>query len=462
MPSEHSRRLAGAILVVVGALLAGAGGGPPVGLAQGAGPAGGSSNHPLVIVAEVDAIIQPVSAEYIVQTIDRADARDAALVVIVLRTPGGLVDSTRTIITRIIEAATPVAVFVGPSGARAASAGFYIVMSADIAAMAPGSHIGAAHPVGGNGQAMDETTSEKAASDLAAYVRSLASKRHRNVPLAEEAVLESRSFTEDEALEAEPPLIDLVVDDVDSLVDQLDGREVSRFDGSTVVLSTRDATIETIDMTWRQRILSGVAHPQVAYLLFTLGTLGLTIELWNPGAIVPGIVGGVCLLLAFFAFQILPVSYAGVALVLFGLLLLVLEAQTPTFGLLALGGIASLIFGSMMLIDSPLPELQIGLRLIVPLMLAVGGIFLFLAKLAFSAWRKRSIAGAAGMLDEIGQALTGIEPGEMGRVTTHGEIWSATSDQTVEAGSRVRVIGVNGLTLTVAPAVTHAPVKGEP
>ena len=448
-------------MVAVGALLAGAGGGEPIALAQEPATASRSSARPLVIVAEVEAIIQPVSAEYIVQTIDRADARGAALVVIVLRTPGGLVDSTRTIISRIIEADTPVAVFVGPSGARATSAGFYIVVAADVAAMAPGSHIGAAHPVSGSGQAMDETTSEKAASDLAAYVRTLASKRHRNVPLAEEAVLKSRSFTDEEALAAEPPLIDLVVTDVETLIDRLDGREVTRFDGSTVVLETSDSTVETVEMTWRQRILSGIAHPQVAYLLFTLGTLGLTIELWNPGAIVPGIVGGVCLLLAFFAFQILPVSYAGMALVLFGLLLLVLEAQTPTFGLLALGGLASLIFGSMMLIDSPLPELQIGLRLIVPLMLALGGIFLFLAKLALSALRTRSMAGVAGMLDELGQALTGIEPGETGRVSTHGEIWSATSDQPVEAGSPVRVTGVDGLTLTVAPVAKRESSKGE-
>ncbi len=428
-----------------------------VALSQAPPPDESSAGSPLVVVAEVDAIIQPVSAEYIIKTIDHADERSAALVVIVLRTPGGLVDSTRSIISRIIVADTPVAVFVGPSGARAASAGFYIVVSADVAAMAPGSHIGAAHPVGGNGQQMDETTSQKAASDLAAYVRSLAAKRNRNVELAEEAVIDSRSFTEEEAADASPPLIDLIVSDVDALLDALDGREVTRFDGSTVVLETTNYSIETVEMTWRQRILSAVAHPQVAYLLFTLGTLGLTIELWNPGAILPGVVGGVCLLLAFFAFQILPVSYAGVMLILFGMLLLILEAQTPSFGLLALGGFVSLVFGSLMLIDSPMPEMQIGLQVIVPFMLALATISLFLARLAFTALRKRSIAGPAGMLDELGEVLTAIEPNAVGRVSTHGEIWSARATERIETGTRVRVTGVDGLTVTVTPVVASTP-----
>lgn len=417
----------------------------------------GAADGPTIVVAEVDAIIQPVSAEYIVKAIDRADARGADLVVLVLRTPGGLVDSTRTIITRIIEADTPVAVFVGPSGARAASAGFYIVMSADIAAMAPGSHIGAAHPVSGDGQAMDETASHKAASDLAAYVRSLASTRNRNVDLAEAAVLESRSFTEDEALEASPPLIDLVVADLDALLERLDGFEVARFDGDRVVLHTADGSIDRVEMTWRQQILSAVAHPQVAYLLFTLGTLGLTIELWNPGAVLPGVVGGVCLLLAFFAFQILPVSYAGVGLILFGLLLLVLEAHTATFGLLAVGGFVSLVFGSLMLVDSPLPELQIGLAVVVPFMLALAGIVVFLGKLAFTAMRTRSISGAVGMIDEIGQCLTTIAPGQIGRVSAHGEIWSARAEERIEPGDRVRIAAVEGLTLKVAPLVPAHP-----
>ena len=226
-----------------------------------------------MVAAEIDALIHPVSAEFIAQTISRADDDDAELVVLVLRTPGGLVDSTRDINTSIIEAETPVVVYVGPSGTRAASAGFLITIAADVAAMAPGTHIGAAHPVSGTGQAMDETAAEKAASDVAAYARSLASQRERNVELAEKAVTDSQSFTEREALEAEPPLIDLVAADLDALIDQLDGREVRRWDGDTVTLRTAGARIEQVEMNWRQRLLSAVAHPQVAVLLFSLGTL---------------------------------------------------------------------------------------------------------------------------------------------------------------------------------------------
>ena len=292
----------------------------------------------IIYVAEVDALIHPVSAEFIRQTINQANAADAALVVLTLRTPGGLVDATRAINTSIIESETPVVVYVGPSGTRAASAGFLITIAADIAAMAPGTHIGAAHPVAGTGQAMDETMAKKAASDVAAYARSLASQRRRNIELAEKAVTESQSFTEEEALQAEPPLIDVIAADLDELLDQLDGRKVTRWNGNVVVLRTTNAIIERVEMNWRQQLLSAVAHPQVAVLLFSLGTLGLTIELWNPGGIFPGIVGALCLLLAFFAFQILPINYVGLLLILFGLALLMAEMLTATYGLLAAGG----------------------------------------------------------------------------------------------------------------------------
>ena len=267
---------------------------------EGAAPTGGA----LVYVAEVEALIHPVSAEFIGQTIDAADAAHADLVVLTLRTPGGLVDATRTINTKIIESETPVVVYVGPSGTRAASAGFLITIAADVAAMAPGTHIGAAHPVAGTGQPMDETSAAKAASDVAAYARSLASQRGRNIELSEKAVTESQSFTEQEAMDAEPPLIDLVASNVNDLLEKLDGREVVRWNGETVVLRTANASLKLIEMNWRQQVLSAIAHPQVAVLLFSLGTLGLTVELWNPGGIIPGIVGGLCLLLAFFAFQI--------------------------------------------------------------------------------------------------------------------------------------------------------------
>ena len=422
-------------------------GGAPLPARQARDPGGGRS---LVHVAEVDALIQPVSAGFIKQVLDNADAAGADLVVLVLRTPGGLVDSTRDINTSIIESGTPVVVWVGPSGARAASAGFLITIAADVAAMAPGTHIGAAHPVAGTGQPMDDTMAEKAASDVAAYARSLASQRGRNVELAERAVTESQSFTEDEALGATPPLIDLVAADLDTLLEALDGRVVTRWDGRTQVLHTAGARVEEMEMNWRQRLLSAIAHPQVAVLLFSLGTLGLTIELWTPGAILPGVVGGLCLLLAFFAFQIIPINAVGLLLVLFGLALLVLEMVTASFGLLAAGGIVSMVLGLVMLIDSPAPEMQLGWPFITSTMAALGAIVTFVTWLAVRAQRRRPVTGVAGMLDELGEVLEAIAPGVPGRVTTHGEIWSAIAHQPIPQGARVRVVDVDGMTLTVA------------
>ena len=411
---------------------------------------------PVVYAAEVDALIHPVSAAYIVQTIDRADAEDAALVVLTLRTPGGLVDSTRTINSRIITAKTPVVVFVGPSGSRAASAGFLITIAADVAVMAPGTHIGAAHPVSGTGVEMDETQAEKAASDIAAYARSLATQRGRNVELAENAVIESQSFTEVEALDASPPLIDLIATDLEDLLEQLDGRSIERWDGSTVELTTAGAEITFLQMNWRQRLLSAIAHPQIAVLLFSLGTLGLTIELWSPGAIVPGVVGGLCLLLAFFAFQILPVNYVGLLLILFGLILLVLEMVVFSYGVLATGGIVSMVLGALMLFDSPVPELQLGLPFIISTMLALAVIIVGLMRLVIKAQLRPAVTGLSGMIDEVGRTLTVIEPGGSGRVATHGEIWTATSNEAIAEGESVRVTAVDGMTLTVRRSASGA------
>ena len=410
-----------------------------------------------IYTAEIDGIIHPVAAEYVSEVIAKADADKAALVVFTLRTPGGLVDSTRDINNAIIHAKTPVAVFVGPSGNRAASAGFLITIAADIAAMAPATHIGAAHPVTGNGEKIDETMAKKMASDVAAYARTLATQRKRNVSLVEQAVLESRSFTEQEALSASPPLIDLVANDVPDLLRKLDGRTITRFDGQTQTLHTAASTTVAVNMSWQQRVLSVIAHPQIAYLLLTLGTLGLTIELWSPGAILPGIAGGICLLLAFFAFQVLPVNYTGVLLILFGLFLLVLEVKVTSYGLLGTGGVMSLFLGSMMLIDSPLPELQIGLRLIVPVTLAIASILVFLVTLAVNAQRTVPVTGSSGMLDEIGYAMTAIDAGGTGHVRAHGEIWSATADSRIEGGTPVRVTAIDGLRLRVSPAGGAAP-----
>jgi membrane-bound serine protease (ClpP class) len=408
-----------------------------------------ASKPPVVYSAEVDSIIHPVSAEYMIQTLQRADDSGAALVVFTLRTPGGLVDSTRDIITRMLAAKTPVAIYIAPSGARAASAGFLLTIAADVAAMAPGTHIGAAHPVAGGGQVMDETASKKAAEDIAAYARTLASKRGRNAQLAEQAVLQSKAFTEEEALKASPPLIDVIATDVHDLLRKIDGRTATRFDGRTVTLHTGSATLLPIAMTLRQRILSAVAHPNVAYLLLTLGTLGLTIELWNPGSVLPGVVGGLSLLLAFFALQVLPVNYAGVLLMLFGLVLLILEIKVTSFGLLTAGGAISLILGSMMLIDSPAPELQLSLSVIVPVVLGFTALAAFLVRLGLAAQRTPPVTGLEGLLAETGEALTSMTPGSEGSVRVHGEIWRATANEPIAGGDRVKVTHIDGLTLSV-------------
>jgi len=412
--------------------------------------ASGREGGPVIYSAVVDGIIHPVSADFMIDTIDRADAAGASLVVFTLRTPGGLVDSTRAIVSRMIVARTPVAIFVAPSGARAASAGFILTIAADVAAMAPGTHIGAAHPVEGDGQKMDETLAKKVTEDLAAYARTLASARHRNVALAASAVSDSRAFTEGEALGASPGLIDLVASDLSDLLRQLDGRRVTRFDGATAVLETSDPEIVSIDMSLRQRVLSGVAHPNVAYLLLTLGTLGLTIELWSPGAILPGVVGGLSLLLAFFAFSVLPVNYAGLLLILFGLLLFALEIKVASFGLLTSGGLVSLVFGSMILMDSALPELQVSLTVVLPIVLAFAGIAMLLARLALAAQRRPPVTGIAGMIGEVGRALTAIDSARGGRVLTHGEIWNAIAAESIPEGARLHVTGVEGLTLVVS------------
>ena len=416
-------------------------------LAASAGRAGQAA--PVVYTAEIDGIIQPVIAEYVRSAIARADAAGAALLVITLRTPGGLLDTTRDINSAIIAARTPVAVWVGPSGSRAASAGFLITMAADVAAMAPGTHIGAAHPVSGDGTKMDDTMAKKVASDTASYARTLAQQRHRNTTLIEQAVIDSRSFTAQEASTATPVLVDVVASDVGDLLQKLDGRKITRFDGREQVLQLTGASRQAIEMSWAQRMLSGIAHPQVAYLLLTLGMLGLTVEFWNPGSIFPGVAGGISLLLAFFALQVLPVSYAGVLLLVLGIILLILEVKVASFGVLAVGGVVALFFGSLMLIDSPLPEMQIGLGLIIPITLSIAAILLFLVRLAVQAQRQRSVTGETGMIDETGRAITSIAPGGVGRVQTHGEIWTATAVEPVSAGDPVQVVDVKGLMLTV-------------
>ena len=406
------------------------------------------------LVAEYDGIIHPISAEFFDDFINRADTSGAALAVLVLRTPGGLLDSTRTMVSRMIAARTPVVVFVSPAGSRAASAGFILTLAADVAAMAPGTHIGAAHPVSASGEGNDSAVADKAASDTAAYARTLAAARNRNVALAAEAVLESRAFTDQEALTATPPLIDVVAADLPALLAALDGRRVTRFDGREITLHTRNLAIERVAMTRRQQLLSAIAHPQIAYLLLSLGMLGLVVELWNPGAIAPAVVGGICLLLAFFAFQILPVNVAGLLLLVLGVSLLVSEVMVPSFGVLGIGGIIALVVGAVM-ITTELPGVRVHYGVIAATAVAMAAIVLGLGRLAMQAHRLAPATGLTALIGEQGRALTDIPAQDVGQVGVHGEIWRAISERPIARGGPIRVTGVEGLTLSVEPVDTE-------
>jgi membrane-bound serine protease (ClpP class) len=418
-------------------------------VASGQSPA--DRAQPLVVVGEYDGIIHPIAAEFVDDLISRAEREGAVASVLQLRTPGGLLDSTRTLVSRIIASRVPVVVYVAPSGARAASAGFLVTVAADVAVMAPGTHIGAAHPVstgaesGGAG-----AMAQKATADAAAYARTIAETRGRNAALAGEAVTESRAFTEREALDAHPPLIDFVAPDVDAVVRQLDGRSIRRFDGSTVLLRTANARIERLAPTWRQSVLGAIAHPQLAYLLLTLGMLGLIVEFWNPGFVLPGVAGGLCLLLAFFAFQVLPINLTGLLLIVFGLGLLGAELMVPSFGVLGIGGIVALVAGSLML-TREVPEVRVSYGVILPVIAAAALVMLGLGRLGLQAQRLPSAGGLEGLVGVRGEALTPLEPKRPGQMRVHGEIWRAVSDTPAKAGQGLRVVGADGLTLHVQP-----------
>jgi membrane-bound serine protease (ClpP class) len=303
--------------------------------------------------------------------------------------------------------------------------------------------------------------SKKLASDVAAYARTLAEARGRNAALAAEAVTESRAFTDREAINASPPLVDFAAADLDEVLRRLDGRTIKRFDGRSVTLETSGIVAERLEMTRRQRFLSAIAHPQIAFLLLTLGMLGLTVEMWHPGAIVPGVAGGLCLLLAFFAFQVLPVNTIGLLLIVFGLALLILELKVPSFGALGIGGTVSLLVGSVML-TTGIPGVRVGYGVIVPVVLSLAAIVLFLGRLALASQRIKPVTGAEGLVGTRGSTLTALEPGHVGQVRVHGEIWRATSVLPLTEGRGVRVTAVEGLTLIVEPSDPPTSTGGTP
>ena len=394
-------------------------------------------------VIEIDDPITPVVAEYIVRSINEAEVDRACCLIIQLDTPGGLDLAMRDIIKRIMASEVPVAVFVGPSGARAASAGALITLAAHVAAMAPGTNIGAAHPVNLGGK-MDETMSAKVATDAAAYIESIAEKRGRNKQWAINAVRESVSISETEALKEN--VIDLLADDIDDLIGKIDGRVVDMPLG-TITLETKGAKVNRKTMGFRDIILKALANPNIAYILFMAGLAGLYFEFSNPGAIFPGVIGGISIILAMYSMQSLSANYAGVLMILLAVVLFILELKIVSFGLLALGGIVALTLGSLMLFDSSVPAMRVSLSVIVPTVVLVSSIFLLAIWLVVKAQRSRPTTGNEGLLDLGGEALTDIA--EQGRVFVHGEYWNARSDSPISKGARIRVVRVDGMLLTV-------------
>jgi len=344
----------------------------------------------------------------------------------------------------MLNCRTPLAVWVGPSGARAASAGFIIAVAADVAAMAPGTNIGAAHPVAGIGQ-MDEVMSKKVTSDAAAYIRGKAERRGRNVEMAEKAVVESKSFTENEALGLK--LIDLVAMDIPDLLKLLDGREVTRFDGTTVTLRLSGQKTVDVRMDWRQAILSAIARPEILFLLLLGALAGLGAEISHPGLIFPGVLGALCLILFLFASQIIPINWAGVLLVVLAIGLFVAEVKVTSYGLLTLGGLVAMILGAMMLVDSPRPELRVDPWILAPFILAFAVFTIALARLVVQAQRRRPLTGAEGLMGQYGQAETDLDP--EGWVIVQGERWRARAEERVSHGEAVEVLSVDGLRLRV-------------
>ncbi len=414
-------------------------GGVPLALGLAARPARAE-----IPVVELTGVVHAVSADHVVHAIDQAQAERAPLVILRLDTPGGYDSSMRQIIDKMLNTPTPVAVFVGPSGARAASAGFLITIVADVAAMAPGTNIGAAHPVSGMGE-MDEVMAKKVTSDAAAYVRSKAERRGRNAELAEKAVVDSRSFTEKEALEGK--LIDLVAKDVPTLIDSLEGREITRFDGSKITLHLKGQTTRVVAMSWRQGVLSLIARPEVLFLLLLGALAGLGTEISHPGLIFPGIVGSLCLILFLFASQIIPINGAGVLLVLLAVGLFAAEVKVASYGLLTAGGIVAMILGAMMLVDAPIPEMRISLATLLPAAAAMAAWTIMLVRLVVQSQRRAATTGEAGMLGRTALAETDLDPA--GWVLVQGERWRALADSKVAAGEEARVTRVEGLTLRV-------------
>jgi len=402
---------------------------------------------PHIDLITIDGTINPAVADFIHESVGRAKSNGARALIIQLDTPGGLVESTRLIVKEMLAAPVPILVYVAPSGARAGSAGVFITLAAHIAAMAPATNIGAAHPVGGSGEEIKGAMGDKILNDMAAFSETIAQKRGRNTEWAIQAVRKSVSITETEALKKK--VIDIVARDVNDLLDQAQGRKVD-VNGSKQELSIKNARVVPYEMSLKQRILNSIAHPNIAYLLMMAGILGLYMEFSHPGTIFPGVAGAICLLLAFASLQLLPINYTGLALMVFGVGLLVGEAFIPSFGVLGIGGIISLALGSLLLFDTPTSDFGVDRSIVFTAVATLGSFVLAVSYLVFRSQKAKPTLGIEGLIGEVGLAREKLSP--RGMVFVHGEYWTAEADEAIETGERVQVVGLDRMVLKVRRA----------
>jgi membrane-bound serine protease (ClpP class) len=398
-----------------------------------------------VVAVSVDGMVHPITVEIVSHAIEQAQAQHAEILLVRLSTPGGLLDATRKLIEELAASPVPVVTYVTPSGARAASAGFFLLEAGDIAAMAPGTNTGAASPVL-MGQQMEETMRKKVENDAAALLRSMTTRRGRNSQLAEQTVREAKAFTEKEALDNK--LIELIAPDEQQLFKQLDGREITRWDGHKQVLHLAGATVTEASLTLRERLIAAIADPNIGFILLVLGALGIYVEFSNPGLIFPGVAGAILVLLGMSALSILPISWVGVALLTLAVALFILEAKFASHGILGTGGTLAMILGAVLLIDGP-PELRIRYSTAISVAIPFALITMFLVSIVIQARRGKVLTGVTGMIGEIGVASTQLAP--EGQVLVRGEYWTAIADAAISAGTRVRVKAVEALKLRVEP-----------
>jgi len=398
-----------------------------------------------IYLLKVEGIINPATAGYITKGIEKAEKGGAACLVIQMDTPGGLMESMRSIVKRMLTAQIPIIVYVAPSGSRAASAGVFITMAAHIAAMAPGTNIGAAHPVQ-LGEKIDDKMEAKILNDTVAYIKTIAKQRGRNEQWAEQAVRESVSVKEDEALKL--GVIDLVSPNLKDLLNRIDGRRIEISPGNVITLKVKGVETKDVTMSFRDQLLSIISNPNIAYILLMLGIYGLFFELANPGVILPGVIGGICIILAFFALQMLPINYAGVALILLGIILFIAEVKITSYGMLSVAGVISLLLGSVMLIDSPAEFLQISfVRFILPVVVVSAAFFLFALIMVVRAHRRRPTTGKEGLIGRIGVATVDLKP--EGVVEIRGELWNAVAEEEIKVGEKVQVKEMDGMKVKV-------------